>query len=120
MEPKLTDGRINSLAGALDDPRHFQISVAVQPGNSGGPLVSSFGNVIGIVVARLSDSATLEATGALPQNVNYAIKSAYALTLLESLPELGSKLKNPCAATDRRFDEVVKETEESSVLVIGY
>jgi S1-C subfamily serine protease len=30
---------IASLSGAADDPRYFQISVPVQPGNSGGALV---------------------------------------------------------------------------------
>jgi S1-C subfamily serine protease len=36
MEPKLTEAKISSLSGVQDDPRYFQISVAVQPGNSGG------------------------------------------------------------------------------------
>ena len=39
--------------GAGDDPRYFQISVPVQPGNSGGALVDERGNVIGIVSAKL-------------------------------------------------------------------
>jgi serine protease Do len=34
--PKLAKGEIASLSGAADDPRNFQISVPVQPGNSGG------------------------------------------------------------------------------------
>jgi hypothetical protein len=38
IEPKLTRGEINSLSGIQDDPRYFQISTSVQPGNSGGPL----------------------------------------------------------------------------------
>ena len=37
--PKLAKGEIASLSGAGDDPRYFQISVPVQPGNSGGALV---------------------------------------------------------------------------------
>jgi ribosomal protein S18 acetylase RimI-like enzyme len=37
--PKLAKGEIASLSGAADDPRYFQISVPVQPGNSGGALV---------------------------------------------------------------------------------
>src|SRR5262249_12823339 len=64
--PKLTKGEISSLTGAQDDPREFQISVAVQPGNSGGPLINQYGNVIGIVEARLADLATLKSTGSLP------------------------------------------------------
>ncbi len=39
--PKLAKGEIASLSGAGDDPRYFQISVPVQPGNSGGALVDS-------------------------------------------------------------------------------
>ena len=51
--PKLAKGEIASLSGAGDDPRYFQISVPVQPGNSGGALVDERGNVVGIVSAKL-------------------------------------------------------------------
>ena len=51
--PKLAKGEIASLSGAGDDPRYFQISVPVQPGNSGGALVDERGNVIGIVSAKV-------------------------------------------------------------------
>jgi S1-C subfamily serine protease len=40
IAPKLTKGEISSLAGMEDDSREFQISVAVQRGNSGGPVVN--------------------------------------------------------------------------------
>jgi hypothetical protein len=39
--PKLAKDEIASLSGAADDPRYFQISVPVQPGNSGGALAAS-------------------------------------------------------------------------------
>jgi len=55
--PKLAKGEIASLSGAGDDPRYFQISAPVQPGNSGGALVDELGNVIGIVSAKLDASA---------------------------------------------------------------
>jgi len=55
VEPKPTDGKISSLAGVQDDAPQFQISVAVQPGNSGGALINSVGNAVGIVTARLSN-----------------------------------------------------------------
>ena len=80
--PKLAKGEIASLSGAGDDARYFQISVPVQPGNSGGALVDERGNVVGVVAAKLSASAALKATGALPENVNYAIKSSYLLSFL--------------------------------------
>ena len=41
--PKFARGEIASLSGAGDDARYFQISVPVQPGNSGGALVDDRG-----------------------------------------------------------------------------
>jgi S1-C subfamily serine protease len=84
-EPKFTEGTISSTSGMRDDPRQFQVSVQVQPGNSGGALFDENGNVVGLVVARLDDEATTKLTGSAPQNVNYAVKSSYALPLIESL-----------------------------------
>lgn len=92
VEPKYTDGKISSLAGIQDNPHHFQISVPVQPGNSGGPLVNQSGQVVGIVVARMSDEAALRSSGALPQNVNYAIKSKYLGEFLQKEPALLKKI----------------------------
>ena len=71
-----TKGEIASLAGAADDPRYFQISLPVQPGNSGGALVDARGNVVGIVAAKLDAAAALVATGSLPENVNFAGRAA--------------------------------------------
>ncbi|HEY3861090.1 MAG TPA: serine protease [Verrucomicrobiae bacterium] len=88
VEPKYTDGKISSLAGMEDDPREYQISVPVQPGNSGGPLCDTHGEVVGIVVARLNDMTMLEASGVVPQNVNYAVKSRLAAKLLHSVKGL--------------------------------
>ena len=118
--PKLTKGDISSLTGMQDDPREFQISVAVQPGNSGGPLVNQYGNVVGIVEARLADVSTLETTGALPQNVNYALKSSALNVLLENLPEISAKLPEANPTKDRKFDDVEKEAESAVALVLVY
>ncbi len=119
-EPKLTRGEISSLAGMQDDQRHFQISVPVQPGNSGGMLVNKYGNVVGIVRARLSDLAALRLTGAIPQNVNYAVKSELAAALLNTVPGVAARLKPAHATEDRKFEEVVKEAEAGAALVLVY
>jgi hypothetical protein len=118
--PKLTKGEISSLTGMQDDPREFQISVAVQPGNSGGPLVNQYGNVVGIVEARLADVSTLETTGALPQNVNYAMKSSALNVLLESLPEIAATLPESNPTKNRKFEDVEKEAESAVALVLVY
>ncbi len=85
--PKYTKGEVNALSGINDDPRVFQISVQIQPGNSGGPLFNSRGEVIGITQASLDPKVAIGAFGALPQNVNYAIKSSYISSLLPMLPQ---------------------------------
>ncbi len=117
--PKLAKGEIASLSGAGDDPRYFQISAPVQPGNSGGALVDERGNVIGIVSAKLDAGAALAASGALPENVNYAVKSSLLLSFLESVPAVSAKLKAPVTA-DRKFEDVVKSAQDAAVLVLVY
>jgi S1-C subfamily serine protease len=44
----LAKGEIASLSGVQDDPRHFQISVPVQPGNSGGAVVNAKPCFVGV------------------------------------------------------------------------
>ena len=82
-QPKLTSGIINALSGFQDDKRTYQVSVALQSGNSGGPLINMNGEVVGIVTSKLSAIKVFRWTGDLPQNVNYAMKSSYLLDLLE-------------------------------------
>jgi TPR repeat protein/S1-C subfamily serine protease len=78
----ITSGSVASATGLLGDARYLQISAPVQPGNSGGPLLDSAGTVLGVVVAKLDAIAVAQATGDIPQNVNFAIKSAVARSFL--------------------------------------
>ena len=132
--PKLAKGEIASLSGIQDDPRYFQISVPGQPGNSGGALVDERANVIGIVSAKLDAVAALKSSGALPENVNYAVKSregrhvavpnfrdadTASLPILESVTAVSAKLKEPVTA-DRKFEDVVKSAQDAAVLVLVY
>src|SRR5207249_2906358 len=117
--PKLAKGEIASLSGAQDDARYFQISVPVQPGNSGGALVDERGNVVGVVSAKLDEATALSASGALPENVNYAVKSSYLLSFLESVPEVSAKLKEP-NTKEMKFEDLVKSAEQAAVLVLVY
>jgi S1-C subfamily serine protease len=95
------------------------MSVPVQPGNSGGALVDEHGNVVGVVSAKLSARAALDATGSLPENVNYAVKSSFLLSFLKSAPEVSAKLKEP-VTIDRKFEDVVKSAQDAAVLVLVY
>ena len=64
-------------------------------------------------------SVALAASGALPENVNYAVKSSFLLGFLESVPAVSAKLKAPVTA-DRKFEDVVKSAQDAAVLVLVY
>lgn len=80
-EVKFADGAVSALSGPDGDASMLQVTVPVQPGNSGGPLVNSKGQVIGIFTASASVLPFLRETGTLPQNINWAVKSEYARPL---------------------------------------
>jgi hypothetical protein len=61
----------------------------------------------------------LAASGALPENVNYVVKSSLLLSFLESVPAVSAKLKTPVTA-DRKFEDVVKSAQDAAVLVLVY
>ena len=77
-------GEISALFGIKNDPRYYQISAAVQGGNSGSPVLNQKGEVIGVVASKLDDIETLKNSGELPQNVNFAVKNLYVQSLVES------------------------------------
>jgi hypothetical protein len=103
------------MTGIRDNPRCYQISVPVQPGNSGGALVDESGNAVGVVTSRLDDVAIYEASGALPQVVNYAVKGGLLYDFLSGVPELSGKLKAPRTAKDR--EAASGAAERAAVLV---
>jgi S1-C subfamily serine protease len=80
----VTTGIVSSLSGVLNDTRFLQISAAVQPGNSGGPLLASSGEVVGVVAAKLNALKFVKATGNIPENINFAIKTGALRDFLDN------------------------------------
>lgn len=80
-EIKFTDGKISSKTGIEGDVRVYQITTPIQPGNSGGPLFDSNGNLVGITSSALNKEKFNS------ENVNYAIKCSYLKNLIEVVPE---------------------------------
>ena len=81
-DAKLTRGEVNGLAGLADNRNQYQISAAVQPGNSGGPLLDMQGHVVGVVVSKLNAQRIAQRTGDIAQNMNFAVKGEAALAFL--------------------------------------
>ncbi|MEO0415199.1 MAG: serine protease, partial [Verrucomicrobiota bacterium] len=80
ISPKYTDGVISSRKGFKDDPNTYQISVPIQPGNSGGALISKNSRqVVGVVVSKMRGA----------ENVAYAIKGKYVAPLASMASLLG-------------------------------
>ncbi|HJT08532.1 MAG TPA: serine protease [Stellaceae bacterium] len=80
----LTTGSVSALAGLGNDTRLLQVTAPVQPGNSGGPLLDMGGHLVGVVSAKLNAVAVAGLTGDIPQNVNFAIKSAIVRNFLDA------------------------------------
>lgn len=120
-EPKVTRGLVSALSGIGGDPRMLQIQVPVQPGNSGGPLVTLDGAVVGVVAGKLDPTATLRRTGSLPESVNYAVKSNYLLELLRSIQQIQRLALESPSPSHRSLDAVALTAaiEESLVLVVA-
>ena len=87
--------------------------------NPSGALVDERGNVVGVLSAKLSARAALQTSGALPENVNYAVKSSFLLSFPESVPAVAAQLKEP-NTKDRKFEDVVRSAEQAAVLVLVY
>jgi len=107
LESKLTEGVISSLSGTSDDPTRFQISNPIQPGNSGGPLFTDDGYIVGVVVLKIVDL----------QNVNYAVKSNYYVELLNSIDD-GILKKTDTKKNYKKVTDAVSDIDKATVLVL--
>jgi S1-C subfamily serine protease len=114
--PKVTQGMISGENGVQNDIRMWQISVPIQPGNSGGPLLDEQGRLVGVVVASLSLRA-IQITGSVPQNVNYAIKGAYLEPLLNFHKVAVAQSE---AVAGGSFQDMVATAQKASVLILVY
>jgi S1-C subfamily serine protease len=113
--PQVTVGAVSALAGLEDDSRYLQLTAPVQPGNSGGPLFDLSGNVVGVVSGRINDLAVAKATGSLPQNINFAIKSGIVREFLDA-----NRVAYLTAASNTKLDPAdVGEAATKSTVLIG-
>ncbi len=117
---RLSTGRINSKYGLQDDPRLFQISNPLQPGNSGGPLFNNKGELVGLVVSSLNAKYFYENVGVIPQNVNFAIKSTYIQNLISMIPEGDEIAKRKTLVKQTKMEEQIEQLNPFVVQIKVY
>ena len=90
---KLTRGIVSSLSGPGNNYSEIQIDAAIQPGNSGGPVLNMDGQVVGVASSGLNKIAKLldEDSPYIPENINFAVA---APTLSNFLKANGVKIDN--------------------------
>jgi len=111
---RLTDGSVSAKSGINADQTYFQLSAPIQPGNSGGPIFNSNFEIIGVAAAKLNDMATLAASGSIPQNINFGVKSEYIKGLLGSIRAGAGNVRNMNDATNATVYIVCYETPSAS------
>jgi S1-C subfamily serine protease len=70
-----TEGSVSSITGFEEDTFAYQVSVPANPGNSGGPIVNSNGEVVGLLSGKHSEQ----------EGAAFATKSGYILDFLEEM-----------------------------------
>lgn len=80
----LTAGNVSANSGLDNNSSMFQISAPIQPGSSGSPVLSMRGNVAGVISATASTVRLTQATGTIPQNLNFAINKDTVVGFLRS------------------------------------
>ena len=76
MTATFSQGIITAVNRKIEGVTYIQHDAAISPGNSGGPLLNKYGEVIGINTWTLEDS----------QNLNFAVSSSVLLEMKYSTP----------------------------------
>ena len=95
------EGALSAMTGFNNDTTMYQISIPVNPGNSGGPLMDEQGNIIGVIRGKQSSA---EATG-------FAVKANFIKQTIEKL-ENDSLKKDLSLATKRSNLKGLKRSEQ--------
>ena len=117
IAPKLTMGIITAVRGLRDDPRTYQISVGLQKGNSGGPLLNMNGEAVGITTGKLNLLWAF-AMDDLPNNVSYAVKTDYLKPLIQSVIKKTEPIET-LTAKKRSLEELAEVLQHSVMIVMA-
>jgi len=112
---KVTSGIVSATRGAGDDSGQFQLDAAVQPGNSGGPIYDSGGNIVGVVISQLDKLKMAKAIGSLPENVNFGIKAS---TVRQFLTSSGLPSKKSERTEEKSTEQLAVIAQNQALMVM--
>ena len=78
------EGTVSSLSGYHDDSLSYQLSIPVNPGNSGAPVFDKHGNIVGIIHGKHTEN----------EGAAFAVKSVYLLEATQNMPDYLDNIKN--------------------------
>lgn len=115
---KITQGLLSGEAKSVKGRPLFALTAAVQTGNSGGPVLSPDGLVLGMVHSKLDALKVAEKTRDLPQNVNFAL-SADVLAAFMASAGLPARVVSPSLITSLRPYQLMRMGQNAVVMVIS-
>jgi serine protease Do len=95
-----TEGNVTASSGLQGDTTKYQLSMLVNPGNSGSPVLDEQGNLVAIIAGRNNNA----------QGVSYAVKAEYIFQMIKNIPD--SKLKKEILINGRNNIKKLKRTEQ--------
>lgn len=114
-EGNLTSGVVSAITGLGNNTSQFQLTAPIQPGSSGSPVLNNRGEVVGVVVGKVSDVGFVRTEGQIAQDVNFAISGQVLRAFLDAHSikyQSGS-----FALFDKSGTELAEEAKRWTVLV---
>jgi S1-C subfamily serine protease len=84
------------------------LDAAIQPGNSGGPIYDSGGNIVGVARTQLNKLKVAEVIGSIPENVNFGIKASTVRQFLISSGLPPKKIEQKEEKSTEQLAEIAK------------
>lgn len=117
MQLRMNEGIITSLQGYKGSEQEFQHSIPTTGGNSGGPMMNAYGEVLGIVSSVLTPYIRGDWSISAPQNINFAKRIRRAVELVEQI-ERSRELSFPDKEMAEIKPEILAEQAQSSTVLV--
>ena len=98
---KMHKGSVTALTGYEDNYSNFQTDATINQGNSGGPIIDKYGNVVGIAVATWVEQGV--------QGIHFGIKSSVLKTFANS-KELNFLPPNRREISEKKLGELISDS----------